>query len=105
MPDLFDDFTSAHIWSEHFRDHHAAVLLLEVFEDGCYRAAYCEAGSVQSVNEFRFCILVSLEADVGASCLEILEVRAAGDLNVSAVARHPDLDVICHGRAESEIAC
>ena len=57
------------------------------------------------MNEFRLCILISLEADVGTPCLEVFEIRAAGNLNVSAVARHPDFDVICHCRAESEVAC
>ena len=74
---LFYDLAAAHIWSEHLRDHYTAVFLLEVLEYGCYCTAYRESGSVESVNEFRLRVLVSLEADVGASCLEVFEVRAA----------------------------
>ena len=74
---LFYHLAAAHVRSEHLRDHHAAVFLLEVLENGCYRAPYCETGTVQCVNEFRLRILVSLEADVCAPCLEVLEVGTA----------------------------
>jgi hypothetical protein len=74
---LFDDFSSAHVWSEGFRDHDAAVFLLIVLEDGCNSSSNCKAGAVESVDEFRLGAFVASESDVGSSCLEIFEVGAA----------------------------
>ena len=55
------------------------------------------------MQEFRLAALSS-KTDVGASCLIIQKVGAGGNLHVSAVGRHPNLDVVGACRGESKVA-
>ena len=93
---LFSDyFRAAHVLFERFRDLHAAVSLLVVFEYRCGGTTDRQTGAVERVYEF--CLAAfSSKPDIGASCLIIQEVGAGGDLHISAVARHPYFDVVCH---------
>ena len=50
--------------------------MLVVFEDGDESSSDGESGSVEGVNELRFCFGLGAVADVGAAGLEVGEVGA-----------------------------
>src|SRR4029453_18767478 len=66
-----DPLPSAHVGPQRFRDHHRAVLLLVVLDDGDERAAHGQAAAVQGVDEARLARGLRAVAEVGAAGLEV----------------------------------
>ena len=44
---------AAHVLTQYFRNHYAAVGLLVIFQNSGYGTAYCQPGSVQCMYELR----------------------------------------------------
>ena len=103
MTFLFN-YVAAHILAECFGHGNRAVGILEVFKDSGNGTAYCHAGAVKGVNVLRLVLGGALKADTATAGLIILKVRAGGNLNVSAVGGHPNLDVVGLGGREAKVA-
>src|SRR5689334_9056539 len=95
---------AADVRTKRGRDDHRAISLLVLLEDRNQRATNREARAVERVDRTRSLAGRRPVADLGAPRLEVLVVRARGDLAERALAREPDLDVVGLGRAEAEVA-
>src|SRR4051812_13178478 len=98
-----DALDAAQIRPQRRGNHHRAVRLLVVLEDGDQRAPDGEAGAVERVRESGLAALGAV-ADVGATRLEVLAVAARGDLAIRLLARQPDLEVVGLRRREADVA-
>ena len=91
---LADLFQPPHVRPQRLRDHHRAVGLLEVFQDGHHGPPHCQAGTVQGMDEFGFCLVILPEADGCPAGLKILKIAAGGYLPVGILCRAARL--LCH---------
>ncbi len=99
----FGDFFGTEMAPEGFRDEDAAVGLPVGLEQGNVDAGQRGAGAVEGVAEAVFAVGI-LEPEVQPAGLEILEIRAARDLEIGVLAGRPDLDVVGFRAAEAEVA-
>src|SRR5699024_1883987 len=86
-----------------FRNRDGAVFVLIVFKQCSHRTADGKAAAVQSMEQFWLGSLIAFEFDVSAPRLEICHVGNRADFLVVAVARQPHFNVVCLGRAESDV--
>src|ERR1700723_3967317 len=101
---LADDRLAVHVRHEYVGNPDGAVGPLVVLKNCEIRAAYGETAAVEGVKELGFFGAGGTEANVGASCLESLEVRARGDLAVEVLTGQPDLEVVGLRRGEAHVA-
>src|SRR5208337_3632769 len=94
---------AANVRTQHFRDHHAAVGLLVVLDDGNPRPPNCQSAAIERVHQFRFLAAFGPVANVCPPCLEIRKVRARGNLAEETLSRQPHFDVIGLGRRETQV--
>ena len=80
-----DDLYTAHIGHQRLRDHHGAVLLLVVLQDGSHGAAHSQAGAVQGVDELGLGLGIPAELDVGTARLIVKAVGAGRNLTILAL--------------------
>ncbi len=97
----------SHIGAERRRHDDAPVRLLVVFQNREQRPAYCEAGSVQGMDELCLgVLLISLcpIPDIGATSLKSLEVATGRDFSIVLLRGEPDFNVVGLGRRKSHIS-
>ena len=98
------DHVATHVATKRFGNGDRTVCVLVILKNSGNRAAYCYARAIQGVHQTRLVLGRFAETDVGATCLVVLEVRARGDLYVTVVRGHPNLDVVRHGAGEAKVA-
>src|ERR1017187_10705345 len=74
------DASAADVRPQYFGNKHAAVGLLIVLDDRNPCASNRQPAAIERVHQLRLLAAVRAIADVRASCLEIREVRARGNL-------------------------
>ena len=99
IDELFD-YVSAHILLKHLGNVNSAVVTLIILHYRRNGSANRNARAVKGVNKLSLVLNILFKADGATACLIILKVRTAGDFNISAVRRHPNLNVIgfCRGK-------
>src|SRR5208283_1616769 len=97
------DAIRPNVWSQHFRNQHAAIRLLVVLNNRHPCAPDCESAAVERVHQFRLLAAFRAIADVRPSRLEVRKVRAGRDLAKQSLSRQPDLDVVGLGRRETQV--
>src|SRR5437763_15234390 len=88
-----DVLLPTHEWAQCFRNMYTAVCLLvnlEQRQEDAWRSNRC---IVQGMDKLYFAILVTV-ADIHATCLPFVEVRARVSLAISPLARYPALNVV-----------
>src|SRR5205085_7421436 len=91
---LRDALHPLHVLSQRFGNHHAAVALLIVLENGHERATEGKSGAVDRVDESRFLFRCPI-TNVRATRLKVGEVRARRNLAIRLLSWQPHLEVVC----------
>ena len=94
----------SHIRSEGFGDSYRAVGILVVFQNCSGGSAYCNARTVEGMNEAGFLAFFASKPDSRSARLEVLEVRARRNLNISVVRRKPYFNIIGLCARKTEVA-
>src|SRR5437879_9528718 len=89
---LCDPIETAHVLAEGGGNLDRPVGLLVVLEDRCHGSGKCQPGAVQGVHELGLAGLVAV-SDICPARLELSEVRAGGDLQVTVLAWDVRLEV------------
>src|SRR5690606_2638287 len=100
----FDPLHAAHIRPEGLGDLDATVGLLVVFQDCRKGTADRQTRAVERVEKLRLRPFFRTKPNLRSPGLKILEVAARRDLDIPAVAWHPNLQVIRLGRGKGNVA-
>ncbi len=99
-----DDIHSAHPRTQDFRNFYGPIRLLVIFEHGDQGARHAQSRAVQRMDEAGLAAVRGTVLDIGPARLEVGIIRHRGDLQPLLLSRRPDLDIVRHGCAETNIA-